>query len=161
MGGGVTKLLSHLSLSLSLAHTPLFVLLCKWSWNIWNPLRRLLHLLYKVGGGPRRQNPHALGIVTWWHHSVEEGPEGSMGKIYKTVGVQGKFIKAPQNPAMDTWNWQQCSGMHFSLWITIQLLFMQISLLAVISWYSACISKMVSITLLVTKLSFWTYALYN
>lgn len=73
-----------------------------------------------------RQNPHAMGTVTLWHHSVEEGPEDSMGKIY--IGEQGKLIKALQNPAMDTWNWQQYSGMHFSLWFTIQLLFMQISL---------------------------------
>lgn len=49
-----------------------------------------------------RQNLHALGIVTLWHHLVEQGPEDSMGKIYMALGQQGKFIKGLQNPAMDT-----------------------------------------------------------
>lgn len=49
-----------------------------------------------------RQNPHAMGTETLWHHSEEEGPEDSMGSIYMELGEQGKFIKALQSPAMDT-----------------------------------------------------------
>lgn len=49
-----------------------------------------------------RQNPHASGIVTLWNHSMDEGPEDSMGKIYMALGEQGKFIKPLQNPAMHT-----------------------------------------------------------
>ena len=50
------------------------------------------------------------------------------GKIYSTLGEQRSFIKVLQSLALDAGNWEQCSGMYFSLWFTILLLLMQISL---------------------------------